>query len=435
MSEGGTLRTGPRMLPLYLGPTLPRWLPRSIEDVQSALDDGTITERHWLDVKLEVASGDGSKKGIAKDLASFAVDGGALIIGIREDKSTQTLTIDPVRLAGLAESIEQIARSRCDPPVFTVGHEISADLDSNGDVVGVLIVEVPPSPSAPHMVDGRYYGRNDKTNYPLEDSRVAQLHAVRSMRQVTAEQLISAERARDPLPAERRKRSHLFVVAQPLSSPPDLVTPKIDDQSLHPLIMSIGDLVPDARSISPNWGYLDGSEPRPSGLGVRSYAMVGRQLVEEMEDAREENILDVEVHDSGRVVLFCGGASGDRAGEHVVWEDAIALLTRCVVTLAGEVGAATGYAGRWMLAVGVTDLAGKRSSRAAGTPLWTDHPPFSDSVYVQGTECVTTELLHRPGAITATLVRRLLRALGTEVGSSHAATSSTSQPDDESGSG
>ena len=63
-------------LPVYLGPALPRWQPRTVEDVQVAIDDGTLRERHWLDVKAEVGSTDNSKKGLARDLASFANDGG-----------------------------------------------------------------------------------------------------------------------------------------------------------------------------------------------------------------------------------------------------------------------------------------------------------------------------------------------------------------------
>jgi hypothetical protein len=32
------------MLPIYFGPALPRWQPRTIEDVQTAIDNGTMRE-------------------------------------------------------------------------------------------------------------------------------------------------------------------------------------------------------------------------------------------------------------------------------------------------------------------------------------------------------------------------------------------------------
>lgn len=100
--------TGPEPLPIYLGLTLPRWQPRSVADVQVAIADGTLTERHWLDVKELVNTSDGAKKELARDLASFANDGGGLIIGVAEDKKTGVLSLTPVELAGLAERVDQV---------------------------------------------------------------------------------------------------------------------------------------------------------------------------------------------------------------------------------------------------------------------------------------------------------------------------------------
>jgi len=206
-------------LPIYLGPTLPRWQPRSVADVQAAIDDGTLRERHWLDVKSEVSPTDGANKETARDMASFANEGGGLLIGVNEDKPQQLLTVRAVPLDGLAERINQIARYRCDPPLYVVCHPLVAAPGPDRAAQGVLLIEIPPSPDAPHMVDGRYYGRGDKTRHRLTDGEIARLHAIRSTRRLTAAEIIAAEIARDPVPAEHRKRSHLFVVAQPLASP------------------------------------------------------------------------------------------------------------------------------------------------------------------------------------------------------------------------
>jgi len=138
----------PSELPIYLGPTLSRWKPRSIADVQVAIDDGSMRERHWLDAKAEAGGTDSAKKGLAKDLASFANDGGALLIGVPENKAAQTLTIDPVLLDGLSETVDQIARTRCDPPVFVVCHPLTTQPEEDGKARGILLVEVPPSPDA-----------------------------------------------------------------------------------------------------------------------------------------------------------------------------------------------------------------------------------------------------------------------------------------------
>ncbi len=402
-----------RSLPIYLGPALPRWQPRSVVDVETAISDGTMRERHWLDAKQEVGSTDDAKKKTARDLASFANDGGALLIGVSENKPMQELTVRPVELDGLAEKIDQIARSRCDPPLFVICHPLLAPEETDLRARGVLLVEIPPSPSAPHMTDGRYYGRNDTTKHQLTDGEVTRLHALRSARQQTAAQVIAAEIARDPVPAEHRERSHLFVVAQPLASPPDLLTSLIGTVTLDDLVKKVSTDVPHAGGVTPNWqGYLqERNEPRAEGSGFRSYGLVGRRFVPELE-AREESVLDLEIHDSGRVTLFCGGASRQRNGEGYVLDRMIAVHTRCLVTLAGALGRVSGYGGRWLLAVGVTDLSGKYTSAVVNTlTVGRPFPPFSADDYVQGTEAVTAELLDRSGGVTSRLVTRLLRAL------------------------
>lgn len=406
---------GLRALPIYLGPVLPRWQPRSINDVQQAINDGSLRKRHWLDAKAEVGTTDSGRKGLAKDLASFANDGGGLLIGVRENKPAQTLAVDPVLLDGLAETVDEIARSRCDPPLYVVCHPLTESPGGGGPARGVLLVEVPASPSAPHMTDGKYYGRGDTTNHRLTDGEVARLHALRAARQVTAEEVIAAEIARDPVPAEHRRLSHLHVVAQPLASPPDLLSSLIGTPSLSNLVTAVpNDIPPVGDWPPPTWQYLTNhNEPRAEGSGFHSYGLSGRQFLAELQDAEEGALLDVEVHDNGRVSLFCGRASLEHGEQQHVIELTVTVLTRALVTLAGRLAADTGYGGRWLLAVGVDDLSGKTSSAALNSGyLIRGYPPFSANSYAQGTEAPTVELLERPAAVTRRLVRRLLRALG-----------------------
>ena len=412
-------------LPLYLGPALPRWQPRTLADVRTVISDGTLRERHWLDVKAQLGTSDNAKNGFAKDLASFANDSGALLIGVAEDKQAGTLEVAPVLLAGLAERVDEIARSRCDPPLYVACHPIVDPTDAATPATGILLVEVPPSPSAPHQTDGRYYGRGDTTNRRLTDGEVARLHAVRTARQATAEQLIAAEIARDPVPVEHRELSHLYVVAEPLASPPDLLTSRIGTQQLTDQVRFIPSLVPRAAEYPPSWAnYLRSpAEPRAHGSGFTSHGMFGRRFLPEIDGAEERHLLDVEVHDSGRVALFCGrGSDGypDRdtgTERQAALTPLIATLTRCTVTLAGRLGADAGYAGRWLPALGVTDLATKMTSSTVGMiSLGRGFPAYSDDHYIQGTEAVTIELLDQPGAVTRRLVGRLLRALGDDTG-------------------
>jgi Putative DNA-binding domain len=401
--------------PMYLGPALPRWQPRTVDDVQTAIDDGTLKERHWLDAKAELGRSEGAKKGFAKDLASFANDGGALLIGVREDKQAQKLTIDPVLLDGLSEAVDQIARSRCDPPLYVVCHPLEAPAEGDGKARGLLLVEIPPSPSAPHMVDHRYYGRGDTTNHQLTDADVAQLHAVRTARQATAEQIIAAEVARDPVPASARTLSHLYVVAQPLASPPDLLTSLIGKPTLQSMVNEVPNHFPPGVEPPEKWQTLQTSEPRAEGHGFRSYGLSGRQFVTDIENTKEKYLLDIEVHDTGRVTLFSVPHADSEDQKQYVSESEIVALTRALVTLAGHLGFSAGYGGRWLLAIGASDLHGKLSRTAwHDHSLRLNHPQFSATTYVQGTEAVTVELLTHPGTVTRRLVYRLLRAFGSD---------------------
>ncbi len=395
---------------MYLGPQLPRWRPRSVAQIQAAIDDGTLTERHWIDVKREVKTSDGDKKELARDLASFAIDGGVLVVGVGENKTDGTLHVTEQPLTGLSEQVEQVARSRCDPPLFVVCQPLRGADPSTG----MLLVEVPPSPLAPHMVEGRYYGRGDKTKITLTDPDVARLHASRTTRQLNAEQIIAREIARDPaVAAGLDEKGHLFVVAQPLASPPDLLTNLLsDDERLRVLIAEVAERT---GGTNPNWTYLDRVATRDAGKAVAStFFLPGRLL---RPDAREASLLEIELSDNGRLALFCGrGTDGDNPGEQYVLDGLVVTLTRALTALAGVVGADQGYAGRWLLVVGVTGLSGKPSSmwrQLSADPLVARH---DSDIYIQSTEAVTAELRDRPGTVTRRLVGRLLRTLQTDKG-------------------
>ena len=160
-----------------------------------------------------------------------------------------------------------------------------------------------------------------------------------------------------------------------------------------------------------------------SGQVIVDLCSVVKELVENSLDAGatsldvrfKNNGLDsIEVQDNGRLTLFCGRASDGASGAQHVVEPTIVALTRCLVTLAGQLGATAGYGGRWLLAAGINDLSGKLSSSAIGFSIGRAYPPFSAHAYVQGTEAGTVELLEQSGAVTGRLVGRLLRGLGSQ---------------------
>ena len=106
-----------------------------------------------------------------------------MIIGIREDKPTRRFHLAPQPLKGLPEKVEQVARSLADPPLNVLTDVIEA---SANDGTGYLIVHIPASAAAPHMVDGRYYGRGDKTKYQMADAEVVRHHLLRKANETGA---------------------------------------------------------------------------------------------------------------------------------------------------------------------------------------------------------------------------------------------------------
>jgi hypothetical protein len=109
---------------------------------------------------------------LAIDLASFAVDGGTIFIGVSEDKATDQFTLTPFRLEGVAERLEQLGRLRLDPPLSVRCLPLRAASD---DLEGCLVVQIPQSPDALHMVAGIYRGRGEKTNIELGDAEVRRI--------------------------------------------------------------------------------------------------------------------------------------------------------------------------------------------------------------------------------------------------------------------
>lgn len=68
----------------YVAPEQPQWQPHSEQDITDAIDGGLIAVTHYFDAKREVGSSSGDRKELGRDLASFAIDGGALLIGLAE---------------------------------------------------------------------------------------------------------------------------------------------------------------------------------------------------------------------------------------------------------------------------------------------------------------------------------------------------------------
>lgn len=202
----------------------------SAADVLAAIEGRVLDESHYLELKREVKPGSSSNNETARDLASFAIDGGSLIIGVGQT-GDGGIESTPQPLSGLPERLEQIAAMAVDPPLTVLTKTIPSEADPT---CGYLIVHVPASAEAPHMVDNRYLARGDKTKRYLTDPEVVRLHQRRLTAITDGLRLLDIEFGRDPLAGADRENAHLFVLAEPLSARHDLLADFTDTSGPQP---------------------------------------------------------------------------------------------------------------------------------------------------------------------------------------------------------
>lgn len=405
---------------VYLGSVLPRWVPQSMVDVQTACIEGLFRETHWVEAKKAVGAGPAANEELARDLASFANDGGALLIGVAEDKVSGRHTADGIdNVTGLAQRVEQVAGTRCDPPLYVVPQPLRDAEDASR---GVLLVQVPPSASAPHMVGHIYWGRGHESKQRLSDAQVAMLLDRRHRRQLDANHLLDQELLRHPVAQAAvgpAAHGRLLVVARPLSAPDDLLTPLLESEDWPSQLRRLHDAGQDAvpviagqrRCDSGEWAELSSVSRRSDGASLHGWHVA--QLENHSSEWRPDRLQDLEFRDDGTLRLHASGLILDdlQKGSRWVADASATVLVRRAAVLAGRVGQEAGYLGPWLIATGLHSIGGGASQ------LW-QHDfghsglRFPESDYRSHTTASTAELLDRPGAVTRRLFNRLLRTLG-----------------------
>lgn len=146
-------------------------------------------------------------------MASIAVRGGFLLIGVEEDKAAHTFSVVDVDLhAGIAETIDSVARSRITPPLAVVPTALA---NQPGSVQGLLVIEVPESPDTPHMVAGVYYGRSATGKVPLDDDEVERLILRRGRTEDRLRAAIAGTKQYAAQPATVVDNGHFFLTVVP----------------------------------------------------------------------------------------------------------------------------------------------------------------------------------------------------------------------------
>lgn len=402
----------------YLGPDKGRWTPKTWADIVEAAAGGLLDESPWVDLKQELPAGKRTvNTDLAQDLAAFGVDGGMLVVGI-EDRDSHAGKVLGVALAGLADRVDQVARAKVQPPLTVRSYEIP-DPDRPG--WGCLLVLVPPSPDAPHMVDFVYYGRGDRANHKLSDEQVRDV--IESRRRGRAD--ISAELKRmaddDPFPADRRKEGHLYVLVQPETAPEEALVELLGRPDAPGSLQAIATRTIQGRGLpavfDPDIRQFLGRVRRAEGLALTSY---------DVEDGprSEYGMVELVVREDGGVRLTCGrGTDAARVGyndpdqtQRVIFATIVLGLTYSAVAFAGLLADEhVAYQGQWRLGVRMDRLLGVvPADRLSGGGFPFNQPgnAYSRDEYERVTTAYTEDLVTDPHAVTERLVAPLLRGLG-----------------------
>lgn len=200
---------------------------------EALLNDVFPEERYWIDFKRQLypvqPAGQTPRKAerrhahdeLARDMASMAIRGGYLVYGVAEDK--QAHTFDPVEMelpAGLRETVDSIARDKITPALMVEPSLLIGDATTVPQ--GFMVIEVPESPDAPHMVNGMYYGRSDTGRIVLQDHDVERLIVLRNRQFDRLQEQVELTFASDPIKPEERQVPHLYLTAAPTRPSPDM---------------------------------------------------------------------------------------------------------------------------------------------------------------------------------------------------------------------
>lgn len=406
---------------INVGPGRSGWQPVSEDDLSAAIADELLQESHYLDVKRSTGDTAGEKKETARDLASFAIDGGSLLVGIGENKVDRRFYLDPQDLSGALEKIENIAALKVDPPLTVVPREIPS-VAQNGR--GYLVVDVPPSPKAPHMVDGKYYGRGERTRISLSDPEVRRLHARRETDSKFAARLLDEEIQRDPVDPGKRRLGHLYLVAQPVTGSSQMARAYVrrsNATELAKLARSFEEnLATDISQFNPSLTLLSEACSRANGMSLSSYVMAGpgRTIVDYDRSDFEKRILDVEFREDGGIRVLIGALTVNLpnawgGSEKLVVVDSVAVAyARRIVHWAGAIGDQVGYHGSWLFGIHGDRLRGLQSHIFNRSITFEDGPHYDVNIYRQHTTATRLEIEQRPRAVAERLVGSLLEGLG-----------------------
>lgn len=397
------------------------WIPRTERDILSAIQAGNLIENATFDAKMALPD-KGKSKDLAKDVAAMANYGGVLLYGLGEDENQRPTVPKPFDLAGARERVDQIVQSSIsEPPVIEI-YPIPTESDPS---IGYLVVVVPPSQWAPHMVtasgDNRYYGRGATGNIQLSEGAVARLYGRRQQQTETNSNTppeIALGAVLDEAVASSPVEPHegyafLHLVARPVVPDENLLEKARGEQRSEPFLNGLFSAAASAEvysiPYSPDLLEANNFERRAEGW-------VARQGLEDAlgrGDVDPGHILEFEVGVDGGGYLFCGRAAEVYNGRLLIFENIVAGLTARFLAVLGGLYAAGNYAGQVDVGLAVTGLKGG-ISYVLSQRIGVSPGPFDKEQYRRTERLSALMLMNDSCGAASKLVMPLVQAITRE---------------------
>ena len=339
----------------YLGPSQPLTVLQTFDDVEAAAKGGLLAENQWVELKEGIGpSNTKTNVELAKDLASLSLDGGLLVFGIKD----KTFDVVGFSSEGLESRVAQVARTRIHPPLSPVVQPLESE-----DGRRLLLVVVPASPLAPHMVDGCYWGRSAEGKTKLADARVRQLMEARAVAGDGFRDRLLGMVDEDPLydlteGGREEAQGHLYLRAEPL-------TPIIGS---HP---KLTDLV-WSTDLADGFQACHYTLRDPEGQACISHQTVASSSFERL-------LYWLSLTDTGVLRGAYGGASLREESGCITPPGRVGRAVLQFVVMVKELSAQTGYTGQWRVGVHMTQL------KNAQLPSFDGFPRHSGASYPQDT--------------------------------------------------
>ncbi len=373
------------------------WIPKTEKEIIDTVTSGILHETAIFDAKLKLPQ---KSIEIAKDVAAMANDGGVIIFGIGEDINKQLTILNPIDLANESEKIDAIVRSCISEPPQIAISSIQTEKDKS---LGYIVVTVPPSPRAPHMVvvngENRYYGRSATGNILLNEGEVARLYLRREKIETDLDKLIFNEINLSPYPPDENL-AYLFFVSEPVYNKERFfggdveIVSSVKEEVISAIKKSNEKLLDDSNYFFQQvhtWKHL------PQGI-------LGEIGVESNKtERRAKSVLNIQVDFDGRIHFFYGRAGDKINCEKKIFCETIVGLVKQFICVVSTLYQNANYSGLVSIGLAITGL--KNSTLyTKNIFLMENLIPYSQDVYSKAGRFLQQSLVETPEIVAKKLV-------------------------------